>query len=99
MTSASAATRRARNTKHFSKCLHLKRWQRSGSAATSSHTSLRGCVGRSLSEPSFEEREPDLLIVQGLLQKRQVLPDELLLQVDRVGGHDRAFVVSRRPAK
>ena len=53
MTSASAAIRRALKTKHFSKCRHLKREQRSGSADTSSHTSERGCVGRSLSEPSF----------------------------------------------
>ena len=97
----------------------------SGSAATSSHTSGRGGVGRSASEPSvvrsahaasvaelarharleqcgaaearlleplqaevvapsLEQREAHLLVGQRLREERQVLPDELLLQVDRV---------------
>jgi len=52
MTSACAAFLRAANTKHFSKYGHLRRWQRSGSAATSSHNSSPGGTGKSLSEPS-----------------------------------------------
>jgi hypothetical protein len=53
ITSASAAARRALNRKHLSKCAQRVRVHTSGSAATSSHTSARGGVGRSATDPSL----------------------------------------------
>jgi hypothetical protein len=49
--------------------------------------------------PPFEQREANLLIAQRLRQKGEILADELFLEVDRVGGHDGALTIRRRPAQ
>src|SRR5439155_159682 len=43
--------------------------------------------------PAFQEREAHALIGERGFQKGQILADELLLEVDRVRRHDRAFLV------
>ncbi len=49
--------------------------------------------------PAFEQREAHRLIRESAREERQVLADELFLQVDRVRRHDRALTVRGRPAK
>ena len=49
--------------------------------------------------PSLQQREAHRLIAQRLREERQILADELLLQVDRVRRHDRALAIRRRPAQ
>ena len=51
--------------------------------------------------PSLEQREGRLVVVllERPPQQRQVLADELLLQVDRVGADDRALAVGPRPGQ
>ena len=47
--------------------------------------------------PAFEQCEAHSLVAQRAYEERQILADELLLQVDRVRRHDRALTVRRRP--
>ena len=47
--------------------------------------------------PSFQQCEAHGLVAQRFLHERQILPHELFLQVDRVGGDDRALLVRRGP--
>ena len=49
--------------------------------------------------PSLEQREAHPLIAKCSREKRQILADELFLQVDRVRGDDGPFPVRRRPAQ
>ena len=51
--------------------------------------------------PALEQREGRLILIvaQRASQQRQVLADQLLLQVDRVGRYDRAFAIGPRPGQ
>ena len=51
---------------------------------------------RDVVPPALHERPPELL-ADHLARDVQVLPHQLLLQVDGVGGHHRAFAVADRP--
>jgi hypothetical protein len=49
--------------------------------------------------PPLEEGESHRLVLERAGEERQVLADELFLQVDRVGRDDRALAVLRGPAQ
>src|SRR5690348_14386251 len=49
--------------------------------------------------PALEQCIADRLVAEGSGEKWQVLPDELLLQIDGVRGDDRALAIGGRPAQ
>ena len=49
--------------------------------------------------PTLEKREAHALIGERLLEKGQILADQLLLQIDRVRRNDGALTIRRRPAQ